>query len=130
MYLPTLTTPHYDNIPGGDKEKLVVLLCAPSTKAAFQISGMTLHTVFALLITQFRGLMPELSSDIANTIREQFINLKLIVNDEISMVSSTLLSHVDSRLRKIMGINCSFGGISVIAVRDLHQFPAVMNSPI
>lgn len=41
-------THYYDNKPGSEKDKIVVLLCAPSGKAAFLINGVTLHTAFAL----------------------------------------------------------------------------------
>ena len=53
-----------------DKPKII--LCTPSGKAAFLIGGVTCHTAFALPVTQFNKQMPELSSDIANTIREHF----------------------------------------------------------
>jgi hypothetical protein len=125
-----LITNYHDNMPGDNKDKIVVLLCAPSGKAAFLIQGVTLHTAFALPVSQFGGQMPELSSDIANTIRHKLFHLKLLIIDEISMVGSTLFSRVDTRLRQIMGNDRTFGGISVICVGDLNQLPPVMDSPI
>ena len=44
--------------PGGNLDSIKVLLCAPSGKAAFLINGATLHTDFALPVTQFGGQMP------------------------------------------------------------------------
>lgn len=125
-----LVTSYFDNQPGGNKDDIVVLLCAPSGKAAFLINGMTLHTAFALPVSQFGGQMPQLSSDLANKIRNKLINLKLLIIDEISMVGSTLFSRVDTRLRQVLGINKSFGGISVICVGDLQQLPPVMDTHI
>ena len=107
-----------------------VRLCAPSGKAAFLINGSTLHSSFALPIVQFGGSMPELSEDIANTIRTELFNLKLLIIDEISMVGSRVLHQVDTRLRQIMGLNKSFGGVSVLLVGDLHQLPPVIDKPI
>ena len=69
--------------------------------------------------------MPQLSADIANTIRENLFEMKLLILDEISM-----LSRVDTRLRQIMGRDESVGGVSVIVVRDLYQSPPVMDSPV
>ena len=46
------------------------------------------------------------------------------------MIGSRLLSRVDTRLRQIMGKSDAFGGVSVIAVGDLHQLPPVMDSPV
>lgn len=105
-------------------------MCAPSGKAALLINGVTLHTAFALPVSQFSSNMPELSADIANSIREKLFHLKLLIIDEISMVGSTLLGRVDTRLRQIMGKNDKFGGLSVIVVGDLSQLPPVMDSPL
>ncbi|GLV46090.1 hypothetical protein CBL_05175, partial [Carabus blaptoides fortunei] len=54
------------------------------------------------VVSQFGGQMPELSADLANNIREKLFNLKLLIIDEVSMVGSTFLSRVDTRLRQIM----------------------------
>ncbi|GLV33460.1 hypothetical protein CBL_20198 [Carabus blaptoides fortunei] len=48
----------------------------------------------------------------------------------LEAVGSTLLSGVDTRLRQIVGVNSSFGGVSVLLVGDLHQLPPVMDAPI
>ncbi|XP_035223419.1 uncharacterized protein LOC118196128 [Stegodyphus dumicola] len=125
-----MITNYHDNLPGSEKDKLAVLLCAPSGKAAFLINGITLLTAFALPVVQFGGRMPELSADLANNIREKLFHLKLLIIDEISMVGSTLLSRVDTRLRQIRRINKPFGDLSVIVVDDLNQLPPVMDSPI
>ena len=42
-----LITKYFDDQPGDEKSSLVVLLCAPSGKAAFAIGGVTLHTAFS-----------------------------------------------------------------------------------
>lgn len=123
-----LLTHYFDNLPGSNPNSIKVLLSAPSGKAAFLIRGVTLHTAFALPVSQFGGQMPELASDTANTIREKLNHLKCLIIDEISMVGSTLLSRVDTRLRQITGRNEMFGGISVIVVGDLNQLPPVMDS--
>ena len=94
------------------------------------IKVVTLHTTFALSLTQFGGQMPELSLDIANTIREKLSDVKLIIIDEISMVGSALFTRVDTRLRQIKGVNLPFGGISIICVGDLYQLPPVMDTHI
>ena len=74
--------------------------------------------------------MSELSADIANTIRENFQSVKLLIIDEISMVGSNMLARIDTRLRQIFGVNKSFGGISVVLVGYLYQLPPVMDRPI
>ncbi|XP_011866730.1 PREDICTED: ATP-dependent DNA helicase PIF1-like, partial [Vollenhovia emeryi] len=121
---------YFNEDPGEKNNSVKILLCAPSGKAAFLIGGVTLHTAFALPITQYGGQMPELSADVANTIRESLFELKLLIIDEISMVGSTMFSRVDTRLRQIMGRNLSFGGVSVLVVGDLYQLPPVMDTHI
>ncbi|XP_071576628.1 uncharacterized protein [Temnothorax nylanderi] len=121
---------YFEDIPSEKNNSLKILLCAPSGKAAFLIGGVTLHTAFALPITQYGGQMPELSADVANTIRENLFELKLFIIDEISMVGSTMFSRIDTRLRQIMGRNTSFGGVSVLMVGDLYQLPPVMDTSI
>ena len=81
-----LITKYFDDQPGDEKSSLVVLLCAPSGKAAFAIGGVTLHTALGLPLAQFGGVMPELSNDIANTIRTHIAHVKLLIIDEIYMV--------------------------------------------
>ena len=83
-------------------DAIKVLLASPIGKAAFNIRGMTLHSAFALPVTEFNGEMPNLSSDVCNTLRSKLCCLKVIIIDEISMVGSKILSQVNTRLKAIM----------------------------
>lgn len=123
-------TNHYDNLPGPQSDSIKVLLTAFSGKAAFLISGTTLHTAFALPVNQYGGAMPKLSDDVANTVRSTLRDVKVFIIDEISMTGSQMLNRVNTRLIQISGVNKPFGGISVIVVGDLHQLPPVMDSPV
>ena len=105
-----------------------VLLTAPTGKAAFNIHGMTLHSAFALPVTEFNGEMPNLSSDVCNTLRIKLSSLKVIIIDEISMVGSKILSQVNNRLKAIMDNSLDFGGVSIISVGDFHQLRPVKDS--
>jgi len=120
-----LTTHYFDNIHGENPDSLKVLLTAFAGKAACIINGTTLHTAFALPFNQMRGSLPELSNDVANTIRSQLVHLKLLIIDEISMVGTKIFHYVNQRLIQITGQNLPFGGVNVIVVGDLHQLPPV-----
>ncbi|XP_063993917.1 ATP-dependent DNA helicase pif1-like [Diachasmimorpha longicaudata] len=109
---------------------MIVLLCAPSGNVAFLINGITLHTAFSLPCQQFGSNIWELSSDVANTIREKLAKLQLIIIDEISMVASTVFGFIDTRMRQMKGVNEPFGGVSVLAVGDLNQLPPVLDKPV
>uniref|UniRef100_A0A8D9E244 ATP-dependent DNA helicase n=1 Tax=Cacopsylla melanoneura TaxID=428564 RepID=A0A8D9E244_9HEMI len=125
-----LMSKYFEEKVGPKTDGMKILLAAPSGLAAFNIGGMTLHSAFALPVTEYGGQMPELSNDIANTIRAQLLDLQLLIIDEVSMVGGRVFQRVDTRLRQIMGKNQSFGGVSVILVGDLNQLPPVLDTPI
>lgn len=58
--------------------------------------------------------------------------LRLIIIDEISMVSNITLIHIHQRLKEIFGSFSSqlFAGISVITVGDLYQLPPIKRKPV
>ena len=49
----------------------------------------------------------------------------IIIIDEISMVSDTLFSYVDTRLRAIRNTQIPFGGVRLIMIGDIYQLPPV-----
>ena len=79
---------NFNSLPSTNPDITKVLLTAPTGKAAHNIHGMTLHSAFALPVTEFGGEMPNLSSSVLNTLRSKLLCLKLIIIDEISMVES------------------------------------------
>ena len=125
-----LITNYYDSVPGKNKDDIVVLLCAPTGKAAFLINGMTLHATFHLLISQVADKMTHLSADNSTEIRSHLLNAKLLIIDEISMVGAYTFNNVNNRLQEIMKVEATFGGLSVICVGDLNQLPPVCEPAI
>ena len=88
-----------NSIPSMNPDAIKVLLAAPTGKAAHNIHGMALHSAFALPVMEFGGEIPNLSSDVLNTLRSKLLCLKLIIIDEISTVGSKILSQVNNRLK-------------------------------
>ena len=119
---------YMNSLPDTKPDAIKVLLTAPTGKAAFNIHGMTLHSAFALPVTEFNGEMPNLYSDVCNTLRSKLSCLKVIIIDEISMVGSKILSQVNNRLKAIMENSLDFGGVSIISVGDFHQLRPVKDS--
>ena len=105
--------------------EVTVLLTAPTGVAAFNISGMTLHSAFLLNLGRF-GYQP-LNSEKLNTLRMKLSNLLRVVIDEVSMVGSNMLLEIHKRLQQIKGVSADhmFGGVSILAVGDLYQLPPV-----
>lgn len=69
-------TRFYESRACNNGDNIKVLLCAPTGKAAFNIDGSTLHSVFSLPFNQLSGKLSRLSDDKANTIRTKYIDLQ------------------------------------------------------
>ena len=87
---------------GGDPEEPRILILAPTGKAAINIDGTTIHT--ALGINVGHKLYP-LNDRQGGTLRNKLSEIKFIIIDEISMVSSVLFYQVHQRLNEIFGVS-------------------------
>ena len=108
-----------------------VLLMAPTGVAAINISGTTIHT--ALAIPRESGVNLTSMSDQKRTqLRLGLIEMKVIIIDEISMVSNTTLLHIHQRLKEIFATpaNQLFAGLSLIVVGDFYQLPPIRSRPV
>lgn len=98
-----------------------VLLGAPTAMAAMTIGGKTLHSLCQLPPKWL------IKSDIKRAPRRtEILEAKVLIIDEISMVTSNLLDGVSAFLRLNRGVNEPFGGIPVIMVGDMFQLPPVV----
>ncbi|XP_077490779.1 ATP-dependent DNA helicase PIF1-like [Amblyomma americanum] len=101
------------------------IACATTGKAAVALNGITVHSAFKICTTsgQDRGL----SAADLNTFRFLFKGVRCVIIDEVSMLSSDLLRHVDRRLRQIRcdRMDEPFGGFDIILCGDLRQLPPV-----
>ena len=110
-------------------ENPTVLLLAPTGVAAINIDGTTINT--ALAIPKITGdTLPTMSDQKRTKMRLSLSQLKLLIIDEISMVSNTASLHVHQRLKEIFVTSSSqlFPGLSVIAVSDLYQLPPIQKN--
>ncbi|KAK4317103.1 hypothetical protein Pmani_011785 [Petrolisthes manimaculis] len=105
----------------------------PALLAAFNIDDMVLHSALSFGVGDKRKEYQALSSDKANTLRTHLGKLRLLIIDEISMVGSDMLCTIHRRLEEIarrQESDTRFGGVSILAVGDLHQLQPVGQSHV
>jgi hypothetical protein len=112
-------------MPGANPGAISIILSAPTGKAAHNIGGATLHSVFRLPVSQCQADMPKLSEDIANQMSAGLCDTKLIVIDEVSMVGHRQFLRVDRRMKQIFKSYEPSGGVSVLCVGDFQQLKPV-----
>lgn len=99
-----------------------VLVAAPTGIAAINIEGKTLHSLCQLppawVVQDDIKEMPR---------RREIREAKLLIIDEISMVTANLLDGVSEFFRKNRRIDKPFGGLPVIMVGDMFQLPPVVD---
>lgn len=99
-----------------------VLLGAPTAMAAIQVGGRTLHSLFQLPPSWI------VKQDIKQASKKREIKkAKLLIIDEISMVTANLLDGISAYLRLNRGVDKPFGGLTVVMVGDLFQLPPVIS---
>ena len=108
-----------------------VLLTAPTGVAAVNISGTTVNTALAIPKEAGSTLSP-LSDQKKTFLRQSLSELRLIVVDELSMISNNKLLHIHQRLKEIFGTSVSklFADISIICVGDFYQLPPIREKPV
>lgn len=99
-----------------------VILCAPTGTAAKKISGKTIHKVFNIKKHRHVDYMSPTMGILKNA--------KLLIVDEVSMVSASLLSLMDWILRYTRNCEEPFGGIRVLLFGDLKQLQPVPDDDI
>lgn len=102
-----------------------VLLTAPTGKAAHNIDGITAHQAFSLVVNQSEANCPRLSADISNSLQAKLCKIKLIIIDEISMVSSNMFHNINQRLKQIFNSSLDFANISVLVFGDFNQLSPI-----
>jgi DNA replication protein DnaC len=117
---------------GQNPDHPTILLTASTGKAAVNIDGTTLHSAFCVRATQkyevHNYIKPSFND--LQTMRTNYDNLKILVIDEVSMISHTLMSKLHLTLQDIFENDKPFGGVSILAVGDLLQLPPVAAKPV
>lgn len=107
-------------------------LAAPTGLAAFNIEGVTVHRLFQLPIEHDSRTSTywSLPKESLKVMRNGFTHVKLIIIDEVSMLSSLTLAYIHLRLDELFGSDQWFGSMNVLFFGDLLQLPPVNGSMV
>jgi hypothetical protein len=104
-------------------------IVAPTGIAASHLGGQTIHSFFALGIRESidEGYVEFLMDK--KYLKTRFSKLKLLIIDEVSMISPELFSSMDLILRGFKGTDAPFGGVQVVISGDFFQLPPISKVP-
>jgi ATP-dependent DNA helicase PIF1 len=104
------------------KKRVIVL--APTGVAALNVRGQTIHSFF--------GFPPRLLNRSEIEKRKNyrvFLNIDMIIIDEVSMVRADIIDNIDASLQINRSVAQPFGGVQMVFFGDLFQLPPVVSTP-
>ena len=114
------------------KDETKCAVGAPIGLASYNIGGVTVHRMFMLPI-EHEGRTAgywRLSKNTQKVMRTNLRSLKLVIIDEVSVLSNINLAYIHLRLEELFGGTDWFGSMNVISVGDLLQLPPVNGDPV
>jgi len=109
--------------------KIIPTIVAPTGIAASHLQGQTIHSFFSL------GIRDTIDDYYIESLLEKkylqtrFAKLKVLIVDEISMVSPEMFLAMDKILRAFKKSNTPFGGVQTILSGDFFQLPPISKFP-
>jgi len=109
--------------------KIIPTIVAPTGIAASHLQGQTIHSFFSL------GIRSEIDDYYIESLLEKkylqtrFSKLKVLIVDEISMVSPEMFLAMDKILRAFKKNDIPFGGVQTILSGDFFQLPPISRVP-
>jgi ATP-dependent DNA helicase PIF1 len=104
------------------RKKCVIL--APTGVAALNVQGQTIHSFFGFPAKFFPTDEIKKRRDV-----RLYKKMEVLIIDEISMVRSEMIDHIDRFLRINRDDYRPFGGVQVVFFGDLFQLPPVVSTP-
>ena len=111
------------------ERKITPTITAPTGIAASHLGGQTIHSFFGL------GIRDQIDEGFLKSLRtkkhilKRFEKLKVLIIDEISMVSPEIFTAIDRILRAFIEPFAPFGGVQVVVCGDFFQLPPVSKEP-
>ena len=102
---------------------------ATTGKAAFNINGITIHSLLKLPVGAKGN--KDLAGQSLIRLQERLSTIEYIIIDEYSMLGQTMLGWIDRRCKQASGLSDTlFGNKSVILCGDPAQLPPVADKPL
>ena len=114
-----------------ETDDLKCAVSAPTGLASFNVAGVTIYRLFWLPV-EHEGKEAgywALAKGVQKVMRSKLRSLKLLIIDEISMVSSLNLAYIHLRLEELFGGEDWFGDVNILFVGDLLQLQPVNGKP-
>ena len=112
------------------ERKIYPSILAPTGIAASHLGGQTIHSFFSL------GIRDQVDEEFLDSLlkkknlQTRFAKLKVLIIDEVSMISPAIFTAMDLILKGFKKSALSFGGVQVILSGDFFQLPPVSrNNP-
>jgi hypothetical protein len=116
------------------------VVVAPTGVAAINAGGVTIHSLFSFPLTSFIPANDHwIDRNIAITKsevhrhfryskekRKLFLELELLVIDEVSMLRADILDAINWALQYVRRNPAPFGGVQVVLIGDMYQLPPVI----
>lgn len=109
--------------------KVIPTVVAPTGIAASHLQGQTIHSFFSLGIRDVIDDYYVESLLEKKYLQTRFSKLKVLIVDEISMVSPEIFSSMDKILRAFKKNDLPFGGVQTILSGDFFQLPPISKIP-
>ena len=109
--------------------KIIPTIVAPTGIAASHLQGQTIHSFFAL------GIRENIDDAYIDALLDKkylqtrFAKLKVLIVDEISMVSPEMFDAMDRILQAFKQNSAPFGGVQTILSGDFFQLPPISKYP-
>ena len=114
-----------------ETDDLKCAVSAPTGLASFNVAGVTIYRLFWLPV-EHEGKEAgywALAKGVQKVMRSKLRSMKLLIIDEISMVSSLNLAYIHLRLEELFGGEDWFGDVNILFVGDLLQLQPVNGKP-
>jgi hypothetical protein len=85
----------------------------------------TIHSIFSIPFGFQTAVYKPLKEKELMKQRKEWMNVRVLVIDELSMVPESLLGWASMRLRQIMNVPLPFGGLVTILMGDFFQIPCI-----